>query len=446
VLVGGLDTALLAVALDRQALHTEAGRLLVGFADRQNLDGSFARETHRADAAGAWLWAVGEHVRLSGSPDLAVALVGPIAKAAHHVQRRHTSRRARRVDGRPALLPAGEGPTWLPDDVVTNHDALWSWRGLVGAAFALDAAGQPDAAAEVRRFGEDLGAAIAAHLAGAAAPVGAGPDVVGGPLGPLATAVALAQTLAGIDPWPTGAADALADAVRAVGDDPSLTPAVWHWPGHGGHSPRLTAAAALAEAMAGLPDALARLRWLLDIGAPLWTWPELVHPRTGGGSGGQGHDAAATAAVLDLLRGLVVVETADGLDLLPAVPAEWYGQPIEAHGVPTAWGTLSYAVRWHGERPALLWELVPHREPGVAAALGDRVPVLRAPGLDPGWRSSEAEGEALLAVPPLARPPAPAADEAAPSPADPPRGDGPPLDDGADGSTPSAPDEGASFS
>ena len=55
---------------------------------------------------------------------------------------------------------------------------------------------------------------------------------------------------------------------------------------------------------------------------------------------------------------------------------------------PTHAGLLSYAVRWHGARPALLWELRPHA--GV-----ERVR-LTAPGLDPSWTTEELRGEALL--------------------------------------------------
>ncbi len=158
---------------------------------------------------------------------------------------------------------------------------------------------------------------------------------------------------------------ALGVALDALAADADESPAVWHDRGHAGYSPRLTAGVGLAQVVDGRPGSVERLRWLLDTGAPLWAWPEFVHPRTGGGSGGQGHDGSATVAFLDLVRAMAVIETPTGLDLLPAVPAEWYGQPVEVHGVPTAHGTLSFAVRWHGERPALLWELEPHRWPGT---------------------------------------------------------------------------------
>ena len=80
----------------------------------------------------------------------------------------------------------------------------------------------------------------------------------------------------------------------------------------------------------------------------------------------------------------------DGLELLGEVPASWYGQPVEVHGLPTTHGTLSYGIRWHGERPALLWELERHDDGPVRITL---------PGLDPDFSSTEPNGEALLAAP-----------------------------------------------
>ena len=77
-----------------------------------------------------------------------------------------------------------------------------------------------------------------------------------------------------------------------------------------------------------------------------------------------------------------------GLAVLSLLPEEWVGQPLAVHDAPTHHGRLSFAVRWHGERPALLWELEPHA--GV-----ERV-TLTAPGLDPGWSTDELRGEALL--------------------------------------------------
>jgi hypothetical protein len=105
------------------------------------------------------------------------------------------------------------------------------------------------------------------------------------------------------------------------------------------------------------------------------------------------------------VRDLLVREDGHGgLALCSLVPPDWLGQPIEVHDAPTAFGRVSYAVRWHGDRPALLWELDPHDD---AAAVR-----LSAPGLDATWSTTEHRGDALLA--PV--PPPPPAEEAGTDP------------------------------
>jgi hypothetical protein len=74
------------------------------------------------------------------------------------------------------------------------------------------------------------------------------------------------------------------------------------------------------------------------------------------------------------------------VDLLPRFPAAWRGGGLDVHKAPTLGGLVSFAVRWHGARPALLWEV---------ASAG---PVMvTCSSLDPGWSTAEAGGEVLLA-------------------------------------------------
>ena len=87
---------------------------------------------------------------------------------------------------------------------------------------------------------------------------------------------------------------------------------------------------------------------------------------------------------------MLVREQPGALALSTVVPDTWLGQSWEAQDLPTAEGRLGFAVRWHGDRPALLWELVPHDD-------SSGVVEFTVPGLDPKWRSSELRGEALLA-------------------------------------------------
>ena len=82
-------------------------------------------------------------------------------------------------------------------------------------------------------------------------------------------------------------------------------------------------------------------------------------------------------------------ERDDGVVTICAeLPDAWRGRELDVHDAPTRRGSVSYAVRWHGRRPALLWDV----PAGVE---------LRAPGLDPEWSTTEARGEALLAPGPV---------------------------------------------
>jgi hypothetical protein len=72
------------------------------------------------------------------------------------------------------------------------------------------------------------------------------------------------------------------------------------------------------------------------------------------------------------------------VDLFPApFPNEWLGQSVEGYGLPVAGGTVGIALRWHGERPALLWDT-------------DVALPMRCSGLDPAWSTTSSSGEALL--------------------------------------------------
>ena len=68
------------------------------------------------------------------------------------------------------------------------------------------------------------------------------------------------------------------------------------------------------------------------------------------------------------------------------IPRLWLGANLECHRVSAGpMHTVSFGIRWHGEKPALLWE--------VAGPAGIK---LTAGKCDPTWTSVEATGETLL--------------------------------------------------
>ena len=79
----------------------------------------------------------------------------------------------------------------------------------------------------------------------------------------------------------------------------------------------------------------------------------------------------------------------DGRILTGGMPTSWLGNNFEVHGLPTSPSTTaSFAVRWHGERPAVLWE-----------QQGDTPVELCAPDLDQDWGTADRSGETLWPAP-----------------------------------------------
>jgi hypothetical protein len=105
------------------------------------------------------------------------------------------------------------------------------------------------------------------------------------------------------------------------------------------------------------------------------------------------HPLASALTLLSVRQGLVDEPEGTGgvVALLGGLDDGWLGAPVEGHRFPVTGGTVSFGARWHGERPALLWDL----EAGLAG------PRLSAPALDPTWSADEPRGEALLAPTPM---------------------------------------------
>ena len=104
------DAAPVLEALGAYGFGEEVEQVLATIPERQALDGSLMGPVGCAGANGAALVAVARHWRLTRQPDLVERLIGPVAKAAHWIDKRRNARR---------------GPTFSAEDLA------WSVRGLV---------------------------------------------------------------------------------------------------------------------------------------------------------------------------------------------------------------------------------------------------------------------------------------------------------------------------
>jgi hypothetical protein len=388
------DAAYLLGALDRYGYATEVAEVLRSYPDRQQSDGFFLSQTREWDANGCALHAVAEHWRLHRDDALLDELLPAVAKGAAWIRRKRGGRHTGRAPETVGLLPPGVSAEHLGPFDFFYWDDLWGVRGLLDAAELLAAGGEArgaaEAAADAAAFRADVERSLAlaaARLGSAAMPAGPFRRLDPGVIGSLAACWPL-RLMAADD-------ERVAATAELIRERFLQGPAFFQGISHTGLGTYLTLHLAFVELEAGDRRALDRLAWMLDVATDTWTWPEAVHPRLRGGCMGDGHHGWAAADLLSFVRHLLVREQADGLALLSLVPDEWLGRGVEVHDAPTHHGRLSYALRWHGDRPALLWE----RE----ARAGSPPVRLTAPGLDPSWSSDAPRGEALLSpVPPPA--------------------------------------------
>ena len=97
-------------------------------------------------------------------------------------------------------------------------------------------------------------------------------------------------------------------------------------------------------------------------------------------AGSNGRD---DAAFLVALRSALVVEREHDVELIAEWPEDWRGRALDVRDAPTRNGPVSYSLRWHGERVALLWESPPDT-------------TVRIPAFDPEWVGTTPRGEVLL--------------------------------------------------
>jgi len=375
-------------ALDTYGYGDEVDQVLTTWPEHQHDKGWFGARS-RGDANGAALHTLARHWQLARAVDPADETALLVARAARAIDKRRSSarRRDRSQTSSGGWLPAGDGPAGCGPAGTWVRDAVWSCQGLHDAVGLLEVLGQDDAAADAAdmraRFEHDLRVALAS-LPGDVWPSTIERGVDGGVVANL-DALNLPLTLEADLPG----RDATLDAIR---DGCSVGPSVHRSIGPAGLSPRLTAMLARAVLHAG-GDADPHVRWLVSNASPTGAWAGALHPTRGGGTVGPGHDLVATAWFLLLVRDCLVREAGPSrLALCTNWPESWLGQGVEVHAAPTTFGQMSFAVRWHGERPALLWELEPHE--------GEAEPVeLVVPGLDGSWSCSERTGEALLSAP-----------------------------------------------
>ncbi|MBN2623592.1 MAG: hypothetical protein JXA83_09495, partial [Acidimicrobiales bacterium] len=167
------DAAFLLGALDRYGFHDEVAQVLASYPARQRNDGYFFSQRHEWDANGAALVALAHHWRLTRDAPLVEAMVGPIAKGVHWIDRKRRAGKGRKADAATVgLLPAGVSAEHLGPFDYFYWDDFWGVAGLRAGAELLRAIDQPEAAEDADRFAAAMWRDVEASLAATAERLG----------------------------------------------------------------------------------------------------------------------------------------------------------------------------------------------------------------------------------------------------------------------------------
>ncbi|MBW3590623.1 MAG: hypothetical protein KY393_02045, partial [Actinobacteria bacterium] len=148
------DAAYQLAAMARWGFTNEAASVIATFDSKQRRDGFFYSQWREWDSNGAALWTIAEYYRLTADRDLIEALKPSIAKGAHWIDHMRDKRtHDPQVKG---LLPPGVSAEHLGPFDYYYWDNLWSWKGLLDAAYLLDELGESKQARSARAAVSDL--------------------------------------------------------------------------------------------------------------------------------------------------------------------------------------------------------------------------------------------------------------------------------------------------
>ncbi len=296
------DAAYMISALSAWNFMAEAKTVLETYPARQHKDGFFKSHEGEWDSNGQAIWTITDYFRKSGDRQFLADVFPSLVKGAEWIVRHRKKGYARK------LMPPGFSAEHLGPADHYHWDNLWSIAGLRETAFAARALGAEHrdflrfVEMEERRYSEDFLQITAQErqrygLLTAAPNRGIDPGIIGSivHLYPLELEL--------LPP------DEMYNTVRTLYRRYFLDDLFFHPIIHSGFNIYLSLQVAQCFLRMGQPKTARRIfRQVLQMRTDLWTYPEAIHPRTGGGVMGDGFHGWASAEMLHLLREFVVTE------------------------------------------------------------------------------------------------------------------------------------------
>jgi hypothetical protein len=335
------DATYLLNGLDKLGFHQETRNVINTYKDRIHAGGFFYSQRGEWDSNGQAIWTIMEHYRLTRDRDFLKENYAIIKRGARWIISKAQSN-LKLDPGYRGIMPPGLSAEHFGLNDYYYWDDFWALTGLQSAVEACEE--MQKKGASLARGLQQLSEAVDTSLRYAEARLGL-------PIMPISPSrrmdSAAVGCLAAYYPCRLFRPDdpRLLNTVKYLHEKCFINGGFFHDVNHSGYGTYLTMHIAQCYIGQRSAKALDILNWLLAVASPTYCWPEAIHPRTLGGTIGDGHHGWAAADICLLIRNMLYMEEENNLVITPVVPADWYrGQKITVSKAATYFGQLNYTV------------------------------------------------------------------------------------------------------
>jgi hypothetical protein len=355
------DAAYMLWALDKFGFARHTRPIVRSFSARQERSGYFRSQQGEWDSNGQAIWTVWQHALLVKDTEILETHFESLRKGVEWIAKNRLTGTQHRLTSHAGLLPEGLSAEHLGLSDFYFWDDFWSLAGVDAFRRICRLLGREQEGNGARTLFTDLQSDVERAIKGTQERIGteaipAGParglDV--GMIGSASASYPLQLMQAG---------DGRMSATLRILEQRFFHDGMFYQNFiHSGMNAYLSLHVAHARLYAGDRARFWKhLTAVFDHGSDTFTFPEAIHPLTGGGSMGDGHHGWAAAEILLAIRDAIVYERwhpdvdLHDLILLAGVPAGWLsaGKRFSLMGVPVPEGTMDIDVSSKGQNLSL---------------------------------------------------------------------------------------------
>lgn len=336
------DATYLINGLDKLGFHKESERILLTYPSRQRQSGFFLSQRGEWDSNGQAIWTLAEHYRLTHNKNFLKKVGSSIARGAKWIAyKRRTNMYL--AAGYRGLMPPGLSAEHFGLDDYYYWDDFWSLAGLRDAAFTAqnlgkDAKNFENAYKQLDASVEESLRYVESRLAKKIMPISPSRRMDSAAIGCLAAY------------YPCRLIEAndqrLLNTIDFLEEKCFINGGFFHDVNHAGFGTYLTIHIAQCYIGNRSQKAVDIMNWILSVMSSTFTWPEAIHPRTLGGTIGDGHHGWAAADFILMIRNMLFLEENKRLVITPVIPLSWLKkkEKIVVRQAPTYFGQLDFTV------------------------------------------------------------------------------------------------------